>query len=263
MTAEHAERIETRIETRKGQALEAAKACTRLLQERFGAQRVIPFGSLAGQGPWHERSDIDLAVEGLPPEDFFPAYSACRDLLPRGLDLDLVPLEDAYPEMRARILGEVEMPDDPLLAMRAIIEDELVTLDRVVKEAEQALTSISDEPSQFEMHGLAAYLHQFYTGVESIFQRIVIGLGEGLPQGAYWHAELLAQMAAERPGGRPAVIDGPLYARLKDYMDFRHFFRHAYGYTLRWSQMQWKVEHLADTLTVLREQLRAFFEVIA
>ncbi len=134
-------------EKRKEQALEAAEACIRLLKERFGARRVILFGSIARQGTWHGRSDIDLAVEGLAPAEFFPAYSACRDLLPRGLELDLVPLGSAYPEMRARILGEVEMPNDPTLALQGLTEDELVTLKRVVESTEEALASLSEDPS--------------------------------------------------------------------------------------------------------------------
>jgi hypothetical protein len=70
----------------------------------------------------------------------------------------------------------------------------------------------------------------------------------------------LAQMATAREPGRPAVIDEPLRARLKDYLDFRHFFRHAYGYTLEWSQLRWKAERLSTTLAMLGEQLRLFFE---
>lgn len=254
---------ESRVkEKRRDQALETAEACIRLLKERFSARRVILFGSLAGPGLWHDCSDIDLAVEGLAPEEFFPAYAACRDLLPRDMDLDLVPLERAYPEMRARILGEVEMPEDPVMALRELVEDELVTLGRVVSNAEEAAASLSDPPSQFELHGLAAYLHQFYTGVESIFERIAIGLGESVPRGAYWHVDLLDQMAEPREGKRPAVIDEPLRTRLKDYLEFRHFFRHAYGYTLEWSQMRWKVENVSDTLTMLRDQLHSFFETM-
>jgi predicted nucleotidyltransferase len=248
---------------RKEQALEAAEACIRLLKERFGARRVILFGSIAGQGIWHGRSDIDLAVEGLAETDFFPAYSACRDLLPRGIELDLVTLEDVYPEMRARILGEVEMPDDPMAALQELTEDELASLQRVVESTEEALVSLSKYPSQFELHGLAAYLHQFYTGVEGIFERIVVGLQEGLPRGEYWHVDLLNQMAEEQAGERPAVIDAPLHARLREYLRFRHFFRHAYGYTLKWSQMRWKAENLSDTLTMLRDQLHIFFEVMS
>jgi predicted nucleotidyltransferase len=54
-------------EKHKERALEAARACVRLLKEHFSARRVILFGSIAGHASWHERSDIDLAVEGLPP----------------------------------------------------------------------------------------------------------------------------------------------------------------------------------------------------
>jgi hypothetical protein len=78
--------------------------------------------------------------------------------------------------------------------------------------------------------------------------------------GSYWHADLLAQMATAREPGRPAVVDEPLHARLKDYLDFRRFFRHAYGYTLEWSQLRWKAELLSTTSTMFREQLQLFFE---
>jgi len=107
---------------------------------------------------------------------------------------------------------------------------------------------------------MASMLHEFYHGVERIFERIAVGLGEGMPQGSYWHANLVEQMATAREGVRPAVIDEPLGARLKDYLDFRRFFRHAYGYTLEWSQLRWKAECLSATLTMLRGQLRLFFE---
>lgn len=234
-----------------------------LLKERFGARRVILFGSLAGQGPWHDRSDIDLAVEGIAPEEFFRAYSACWDLVTRDLSiaLDLVPLEDAYPEMRARILGEIEMPSDPTKALQKLIEDELTALQRLVQATDEAMVSLSstDSPRQFELHGLASYLHQFYTGIESIFERIAIHQGEGLPRGEYGHIELLTQMATPQPG-RPAVIDEPLRAWLKEYLDFRHFFRHAYSYTLEWSRMRWLVEGMGETLRRLREQLQAYFD---
>jgi predicted nucleotidyltransferase len=247
-------------EKRKDQVLKAAKACMCLLRERFGVRRVVLFGSLAGQGTWHTQSDVDLAVEGLAPSEFFHAYSACRDLLPRGTELDLVPLERASPEMRARILEEVEMPDNPLLALNALVEDELVALGRVTQEMEDLLAGCTKPPTRTELRAIASMLHEFYNGVERIFERIAVGLAEEVPQGSYWHADLLEQMVTAREGARSAVIDEPLRARLKDYLDFRHFFRHAYGYTLEWSQLRWKAESLSATLTMLRDQLRRFFE---
>lgn len=244
----------------KEETLKAAEACIRLLKERFGAGRVILFGSAAGQGVWHGRSDIDLAVEGLAPEQFFAAYAACRDVLPRGLELDLVPLERAYPELRARILREVPMPDDPILAIKVLVEDELTALERVTQKMAELLAQRAEPPTWVELRAVASLLHEFYNGVERIFERMAVGLDEGVPQGAYWHADLLAQMAAGREGKRPAVVDEPLRARLKDYFEFRHFFRHAYGYILEWDQLRWKAEALSDTFEMLRGQLRAFFE---
>jgi predicted nucleotidyltransferase len=247
---------------RKSQVLETAQACIQLLQERFGARRVIPFGSLVGRGPWHDRSDIDLAIEGLPPDDFFSAYSACRDLLPRGIDLDLVPLEDAYPEMRARILGEVEMPDDEVLALKSLVEDELNALERVEEEMVKLLNESSDPPTRTELRAIASILHEFYNGVESIFKRIVVYLGGRMPRGEYWHADLLNRMAEEQKALRPAVLTGPLRARLKEYLEFRHFFRHAYGYTLEWRKMRPLAEGMPKVLEMLQGQLNSFFEAM-
>lgn len=75
--------------TRRQQAQEDAEACARLLKERFGAREVYLFGSLAGQSPWHSRSDIDLAVEGLAHREYIPALSALWQLLPEGLEQTL------------------------------------------------------------------------------------------------------------------------------------------------------------------------------
>ncbi len=250
---------------RRRRVLQIAKECMALLKNRFGARRVILFGSLVGQGPWHSRSDIDLAVEGLPPADFFSAYSACYDLLPRDLDLnlDLVPLENAYPEMRARILGEMEMPDDPVLALKALVEDELIALDRVGQRMEELLAECAQPPTWVELYAMVGMLHEFYNGVERIFERITISLEEELPRGASWHVDLLAQVATSQEKGRPAVITETLRTRLEEYLRFRHFFRHAYGYTLDWNQLRWKVESISETLQILHEQLQTFFDNLA
>ncbi|MBI2875387.1 MAG: hypothetical protein HYY20_00730 [Candidatus Tectomicrobia bacterium] len=39
-------------------ALASAKACIQVLKERFHARRVVLFGSLVGQGPWHSQSEL-------------------------------------------------------------------------------------------------------------------------------------------------------------------------------------------------------------
>lgn len=246
----------------RSEALAAAEACARLLRERYGARRVIPFGSVRGDAPWHADSDLDLAVEGLPPEQFFDAWGALRALLPPGLEVDLVSLEETYPEMRARILGEVDMPNDEMLKLKGIVEDELKTLGRVAQRMEEILQAREEPPTWRDLAVIASLLHEFYTGAESIFERIVDTLGEPKPQSRYWHADLLDQMAEEREGVRPAVIDGRLHTRLEDYRRFRHFFRHAYGHDLLWSKMSLKAVLMTDTLGMLRSQLTAFLDAM-
>src|SRR4029434_7037941 len=90
-------------------ALAFAARCAQILRDRVRARRVIPFGSVVGHGTWHPGSDLDLAVEGIPLEQFFQAWAALRELLPPGLDVDLVDLAQAGEALRTRILGEKTM----------------------------------------------------------------------------------------------------------------------------------------------------------
>jgi len=60
--------------------------------KKHGAKRIILFGSLCREGRFHRGSDIDLAVEGIPPQKFIRAGA---DLM-MALDwpIDLKPLEE-------------------------------------------------------------------------------------------------------------------------------------------------------------------------
>jgi predicted nucleotidyltransferase len=244
------------------EALELARRCAHILQQRFGARRVIPFGSVVGQGRWHAGSDLDLAVEGLAPEQFFRAWSALRELVPPHMEIDLIDLEQAGEALRARILGEKPMAGNPFRALKELVEDELAALGHIVQAVQAGLGSVEEAPSQFALHALASYLHQFYTGCERILERIAVTVDGSLPGGAFSHANLLAQMSQALPGVRPAVLNEALWLRLQDYLAFRHFFRHAYGYTLEWPRLRPLVTDMPTTLTELQEQLIAFLDTL-
>jgi predicted nucleotidyltransferase len=246
------------VKDKKAEALAAAKACAELLKTRFGARRVIIFGSLAGQGPWHARSDIDLAVEGLAPADYMQALSACWELLPEGMDLDLVPLEDARPEMRARILGEVTMPSDPHEALQQEVQLELDNLTRLVRSTQALLARLPAQPGEDEIRSIGSRLQDFYCGVERIFERIAVRLNGDLPAGPSWHTYLLRRMTSPWAEARPAAIDRALATRLLDYLRFRHLFRHTYGFDLEWEKCRPLAEGMAETLEALQAQLMAF-----
>lgn len=245
-------------EARRRQALEAAARCASVLKEQFGARQVYLFGSLAGQGPWHSRSDIDLAVEGLEPQKYFPALSALLQLLPEGTELDLVALEEMPPELAARIKGEVAMPDDPKAALSMEIRDELASLERIADQAKTLLQTLSPEPTFIEISAAGKLAHDFYSGAERIFERIATRLGPGLPTGSGWHVLLLRSLEREAEGLRPAVITHELAVSLVDYLGFRHVFRHSYGYELQWSRFRHLIEGLAEIQALLHQQLEQF-----
>jgi len=88
------------------QLQEVARACAHRLVRDFGARKVYLFGSLLDQEWVHDRSDIDLAVEGLKGRLYFKALSEVWKLLPAGVELDLVLLEGAWPGLAERVKTE-------------------------------------------------------------------------------------------------------------------------------------------------------------
>jgi predicted nucleotidyltransferase len=91
---------------RARQLREVAQACARHLVKELGASRVYLFGSLLEEDFVHDRSDIDLAVEGLPGSLYFRALRDADKLLPEGVELDLVLLEGAWPSLAERVRTE-------------------------------------------------------------------------------------------------------------------------------------------------------------
>ena len=96
--AEHQE-----LAQRRERARQVARRAAALLKERFGATRVVVFGSVV-HGYWFSRtSDIDLAAWGLQPDDYFVAVARLQDLSPE-FSLDLVPAERCKPALHDAIL---------------------------------------------------------------------------------------------------------------------------------------------------------------
>jgi len=99
-----------RREGRRREALASARRCSEILIKQFNARRVYVFGSVLDPTRFNEASDIDLAVEGLPPDRTY--WRALADLwpeLPVGMKVDLIPVEQASPALVSRILSHGEL----------------------------------------------------------------------------------------------------------------------------------------------------------
>jgi hypothetical protein len=80
-----------------------------------------------------------------------------------------------------------------------------------------------------------------------------------MPGGESWHKELLDSMT-DATGNRNALLSPQLRGRLKEYMEFRHVFRHAYTFDLRWDRMKTLVLGCEETLQLVERELDQFFQ---
>ena len=102
-------RAERERELRRTLAAEARADAWRLsdlLTQEFGAKKVYLFGSLVREGRFYERSDIDLAAEGIEPRRFFKAGAALDRACGYRYQIDLVDLETVRDGVRELILTE-------------------------------------------------------------------------------------------------------------------------------------------------------------
>jgi len=76
-----------------------------ILKER-GAKRIVLFGSTA-KGTAGRHSDIDLACEGIPPDQFFKALGELLSTTEESIDL--VDIREAKGTLRSRIEREGEL----------------------------------------------------------------------------------------------------------------------------------------------------------
>jgi uncharacterized protein len=76
-------------------------AIAQQLRAKFGATEMIVFGSLV-RGGFDAESDLDIAVAGIPPQDFFTAMAVANQISHQWVDLK--PLESLEPHFLQKVL---------------------------------------------------------------------------------------------------------------------------------------------------------------
>ncbi|HHY94935.1 MAG TPA: nucleotidyltransferase domain-containing protein [Firmicutes bacterium] len=92
-------------EERMARAWDLARKAAALLREKFGATRVVVFGSLLREGCFTPWSDVDVAAWNLRPEDTFRAIGTVYELDPE-IEVNLVDVNACSPSLRAIIEAE-------------------------------------------------------------------------------------------------------------------------------------------------------------
>lgn len=144
-------------------------------------------------------------------------------------------------------------------ALKKDIALELESLERLIREMQDLLDRAIEESDFVVARAAGSIIHDFYCGVEKVFERIAINFDKVLPKGEDWHIKLLFQMA-EAKKDRKEIIDPPLLQSLKEYLRFRHLFRNIYGFELKWEKIQPLGTQLDDIYRRLKKCLGEFLK---
>lgn len=136
---------------------------------------------------------------------------------------------------------------------------EIEMIERLFAAYQPLLELVATTPSLVESTACASVLHSFYNGLEKIFQ-IINKRVDAQPLAAdRWHQALLEQMMMATPA-RPALLSPETGAMLKDYLAFRHFFRHSYSMLIEWKLISTLVMPLRAHWAQVRTELEEFVD---
>lgn len=98
--------------------------------------------------------------------------------------------------------------------------------------------------SPVELAAMATFLHNIYNGIENILNQILKAKGVRVARSETWHKDVLETAVHH------SIVSETLADRLYEYLTFRHFFIHGYGFMLDDAQLR----PLADDIGGIWEQ---------
>ena len=135
--------------------------------------------------------------------------------------------------------------------LREEISIELEMMEGTVQEAVSLLNDLAGrEPTVREKTAAAAFLAQFYGGIENILKRIHRYHGIPMPTGDSWHTDVFKRFCDPSYSPFPVLFDDALAANLSPFRKFRHVVHHGYGFQLDWERMKEGLEMVDNAFSL-------------
>jgi hypothetical protein len=104
----------------------------------------------------------------------------------------------------------------------------------------------------------AAFIAQFYGGIENILKRIHHYYDVPMPTGDSWHIEIFKRFCNPRCAPLPVLFNDILAGELAAFRKFRHVVYHGYGFQLDWERMRDGLAVIEDVHTRLNSAITAY-----
>ncbi|MEL6468251.1 MAG: nucleotidyltransferase domain-containing protein [Cyanobacteria bacterium J06623_4] len=271
------------LQQRHQTGLKTAKELADLLKAHFGVTKVVLFGSMLSADTVRIKSDIDLAVWNLPPEEHIRALTALMTHA-GPFDIDLVCIEEAPASLRTAILqngltlGEATPQSHEFIESNLTDSAEMKNYSALIGRIRQTVNDCNGECQHAKQQATLAKqteqdvywtavglsMHGLYTGLEKTFERIVHSVDGELVshQQGQWNKDLLDQMMLDLPGVRPAVIDAESRQYLGQLLSFRHVIRSNYTHRLDPEKIADNFHLLEAAYNRIIQQLNDFCEFL-
>jgi hypothetical protein len=148
--------------------------------------------------------------------------------------------------------------------LRKQIDIELDLIETTLKELSDLRNDIADrEPAVREKAAAAAFIAQFYGGIENILKRISYFCNVPLPVGNTWHIDLFKRFCEPSQEPLPALFDESLATAMASFRKFRHVVYHGYGFQLDWDRMKEGSDAINEVYSRFKVNLLAYLDKLA
>lgn len=148
--------------------------------------------------------------------------------------------------------------------LKAEIAIEFDLLQQVVNELEALRRDLAGrQPTVRERTAAAAFLAQFYTGMENVLKRLSRFHGVMVPVGENWHLDLFKRFCGPGQPPLPPLFDADLERQLGPFRRFRHVVHHGYGFQIEWDRMREGLDQVSAILARLRDRVAAHLDTVS
>jgi uncharacterized protein YutE (UPF0331/DUF86 family) len=133
--------------------------------------------------------------------------------------------------------------------LKEYCDAEFENIDAVVSDLSSVVKNDKTNFLTPELAAIATFIHNCYNGVENILKRVLSCKQIEFKDTPTWHKDLLKTSMDK------GIISDNLYGTLSNYLSFRHFFVHAYSFSLKWEELKPLVDDIENTLKIFKKEI--------